>query len=83
MSDLALFSDGTETYVASSVEEARKMQFDLCGENPEPETEWSEVSKNVDRTLTIHTDDGEGPVSKTVGQWIKDNGPGFLCSTEY
>lgn len=80
MNDLRLFTDGTETYVATSIAEARRLQFENIGENPEDESAWREQTEPD--PMTIALDDGRGDVTQSIANWIKENGPGFLSSTE-
>jgi len=77
---LKLWTDGTETYVAESIEDAMRMQRETLGENPEPQ-DWEE--RIPLGPLTIHLDDGQREVTRTAEEWIASNGPGFLCSTEF
>jgi hypothetical protein len=48
---------------------------------PAPEVEQWDDSKQ----FTVHFDDAPGPLSQrqTCGEWARDNGPGFLASTEF
>lgn len=80
MADLKLWHDGTETYVAESAEEARRMQTQLIGDwDATPLEQWKE--RTAPDPLMLHIED-EGPVEKTLAEWIATNGKGFLCSTE-
>lgn len=80
MNELKLWTDGTETYVAESLEQAREMQFKNIDDNPEPIEAWKE--RTSPDPLRIHTDD-HGYVTQPIADWIRKNGPGFLCSTEW
>jgi hypothetical protein len=85
MSDeLRAWSDGTDTYVAASLDAALAMQREVAGEDCEqaPADEWSVLPP--ERVLTIDlSEQDRGKVTKTIAQWILENGPGMLCSTEY
>ncbi len=76
-----LFTDDTEAYVAESIACAREMQFQAVGENPAEESEWREVRYDPRKFMTMKDEDGTN-VTKTIAQWIADNGPGFLWTTE-
>ena len=83
MSDLKLWTNGVETYVARDAEHVlelyqahNRQAYDAeeCGE-------WEE--REDTGPFAIYVDDGRGSVKKTPAEWIADNGPGMLCSTEY
>lgn len=79
--ELRIWTDGTDTYVATTVEHAMLMQRQLLGENPSEADAWGEDTRAI---ITILDDDAPGgKVTKTRDEWIADNGPGFLCSTEW
>lgn len=83
MNNLSLWFNGADTYVAKSAEHARAQMLELFGPGSEddvpPLGDWSEDTREV---LTIG-DEGEGTQTKTRAEWIAENGPGFLCSTEW
>jgi hypothetical protein len=83
MSTLKIWTDGTEAYVAASIEEAMAMQAALLGESPCEVGEWGEDERQV---LTIIDDPASSLEKKTTKRredWIAENGPGFLYSSEY
>ena len=90
MSELHVFSDDVEWYIAASAVDAMAAQRELTGmreSNQDPET-WEQVPD--ERSLAIHMDDhgnaaeADAPVvTKTCAEWIAEQGRGFLCSTEY
>ncbi len=79
MNDLKVWADDTDMYVAESIERAMEMQLEMTGSNPCPREKWHEATW---RKLTIDLDDGRGGVTKTLPEWIAENGPGMLCSSE-
>lgn len=77
---LKAWTDGTETYVAETLEEARAMQREATGFSEEDQAaEW--YARDSTKLLRIYFDDEV--IEKSVGRWITENGPGFLCSTEF
>lgn len=81
---MKLWTNGTDTYVAESAEQARELWMrdsgdpDLDGYHIE---EWWE---RTDGTITITLEDGASHATKTREEWIAFVGkPGMLCSTEY
>lgn len=81
MSKLRVWSDGTDTYVAATLERAMELQRGGGGLKIEDQNagEWMECS--LSGSLTIDIDGVK--VRKPVTQWVKENGEGLLCSTEY
>lgn len=77
------WTDGYDIFIAPSIDDARRMQREHTGEdyNTCPLVEWSRA--NPERSLTIRLDDGRGDVTQTIADWIRESGPGFLCSTEW
>lgn len=45
--------------------------------------DWEEVPET--QAITIHEDEDResAKVTKTAAEWAAENGPGFLCSSEY
>jgi len=86
---LHIFSDEYESYVAETLEQALKMQFELIGENYDDEDNWCQ--QDDDTEIMIWIDDlgeiaehGHGTLVIGTGHaWIEAFGSGFLCSTEY
>lgn len=83
LAELHAWTDGTETYVAPSAEDALRMQRELGFHEgkQEPIGAWSK--EDSERALTIQTQEERGAVTQTVARWIAENGPGFLCSTDW
>ncbi len=82
MSALKLWTNGADTYVARDVEhvlelykQAQGVEYDAddCGE-------WE---LREDEGPFAITDEDGGKVTRTPAEWIAENGPGFLCSTEF
>ena len=82
MSDLHAWTDGTDTFVATSMDDARRMQREYGGENCDQEDDSAWHIYDPERALTIYLDDGRGKVTKTISEWILEHGPGPLCSTD-
>jgi hypothetical protein len=82
MNKLHVWTNDTDTVVATSAVEARRIAADMVGETIEdyPGDEWYKYED--DHPLTIN-DDETGKTTKTCAQWITSDGRGFLCSTEY
>lgn len=86
---LQLWTNDYDTFVAESAEEAVKLMCEMVGEpiesyTGEGEFELHEKQDNDELTIVIENEEGvEGPVTKTVREWIDQNGKGLLCSTEY
>ncbi len=78
---LHVFHAGHEEFwVGRSAEDVACMNRDQCGVGPgeggAPE-DWKEIDDRV--TIPIRSDDSR--TSKTAGAWAKENGRGFLAST--
>jgi hypothetical protein len=82
--ELHAWTDGTETYVAESVDAAMAMQRELAGDDcdQEPADEWRAFPPGKVFTIDLSEED-RGKVTKTIAEWILENGPGKLCSTEW
>ena len=82
MSQMKLWFNGADIYVAESAEHARGLMVTAIGgdgDDVPPLDEWSEDTREV---LTIGDDD-VGSQTKSAQVWIRENGSGFLCSTEW
>ena len=91
--------DGIDTVIAESVEDAKTVLKEMgCYTEDYEENEWVELSGNEQLTLTFEDerDDPKWPenatiskhrravkITATIENWIKWNGRGFLCSTEW
>ena len=83
MNTLKIWTDKTVWYVAESAEDAHRMQVnDSSVDDATAPNGWVEVTGE---TLTLTDDDGTGTQTretKTLVEWVGENGPGFLASTE-
>ncbi len=81
---LRLWSNGTDTVVASSPDDATAAYVELTGASPLDDDgvcEWVVVDES--KVIPINMDDGAGDkVTRTAAEWAVWNGRGFLCSTE-
>lgn len=87
--------DDTDTIIAESVEDSKAVLKEMgCYTEDYEENEWVELPGDETLTITFEEerdqrDRPEGAVvnelrvTATVGAWIKHNGRGFLCSTEW
>jgi len=86
--ELGLWFNGADTYVARDAEHARELMAEQTGERIDdvPNVgKWREQAATGER-LSLQREGergGEPIVTKTVAEWIADNGPGFLFSTEW
>jgi len=80
--DLRLWFNGADTYIARDAEHARELMAVLTGERIDDVPPFGEWSKDDRQVLTI-CDDDKGTQTKGVAEWIRENGPGFLFSTEW
>lgn len=89
MSLHVFFVESADLVVAHDAEEAVRLWRETDGEEftlanyPTPEVEqWAD-----DRPFTIFYDDAPSREAEkqkqTCGEWARENGPGFLASTEY
>jgi hypothetical protein len=78
---LHVFSDGTDTVVAASLEDALAVWTEHAGEREDDMDPFELVPDEKPLTIT-DADDGTME-TKTAGQWADDNGRGFMCSTEW
>ena len=81
MVKLNLWTDGVETYIAESAEQAMEMQIKMLGESSRI-GRWRVREDKGPLKIDLSEQD-LGDVEKTHAEWIASNGPGFLCSTEY
>ncbi len=82
---LKAFYDGDVIIIAESVQEAIQIlsgsPFGIPAEEQTPEEEWQEVPDVAE--FTIEDDNGNPPVKKSIVEWIKSNGKGYLCSESF
>ena len=81
------FSDGTDTVVAASEHDAYAVWKEWCGADYHDADPFARLLElPADKVLAITTDDGPDGHEKrtqTCAEWAKENGRGFLCSTEF
>jgi hypothetical protein len=87
---LYLFTDGTDTFVAPNLPEAREMHErylrDHLGYDADIRLRHDDSLEQLPsmRTIRIWSDDSFDNVrALTAGEWARQQGPGFLCTTEY
>lgn len=85
---LKVFTNHTDTVVAKDLPDAQRVMEEHNGSTFEQEgwtlDEWGEVPD--DKIITICNINDHGPddkAAKTAAEWVKENGRGFLCSTEW
>jgi len=81
-----------DTVVADDLVEVRSILERLagCPVGFEP-SEWEECDEGESLTIWCNADGhpgephapGNSKVTKTIGEWARQEGQGFLCSTEY
>jgi hypothetical protein len=78
---LMIWHDGVDWFVATTAEEAEAMRAKhYQSEDAKGLVPWAPWDKP---TLKITPDEGSTWQEKTCTEWIAENGPGFLCSTEW
>jgi hypothetical protein len=76
MGDLHVWHNDCDWVVAESAEDAAAVYYETTmSETPEEWEQWP------DSRLLVITD--KIREEKTCAEWVKSNGRGFLCSTEY
>lgn len=80
---LKLWTNSVDTYVGRDVPHVLELYQKATGQSYDAEDmgEWSE--REDKGPFSIKVDDGRDVVTQTHAEWIAENGPGFLCSTEY
>lgn len=84
--ELKLWFNGADTFVARDEEHARELMLEHIGIGADDDVPPVENWHHRIGTITIHIEHDIGdttPVTKTAEEWIRDNGAGFLCSTEH
>lgn len=86
--NMKVFTNDTDTVIAGSLEAVQSIVEAHYGATFEQEgwsiDEWREV--DADKTITIHNAHGNGyddVETKTGREWANQEGPSFLCSTEW
>lgn len=83
MGELFLWTDGHDTVVATSAEDATALMVEAAGVDPDECGPWRRVEGP---TLTIrHADEPGMPLdTRSLDEWVTYNGGrGLLASTEY
>ena len=71
-------------YVAASAEEAGRMHCEDVACSMEDLTKYELDFKQVPDDVEIAIVQADDTIlTKTAGEWVKQNGPGFLATTEY
>ena len=80
---LAVWTDGEDTVIATSAEDAVAVYEDYCGKRDDGADPFVRVPDH--RVITIRSDDPDEPNEdeRTAAQWVRKNGRGFLCSASY
>lgn len=79
-SKLHVFRNDCDWYVAISPEDAAQACQEVTGLDPDEIDAFRPLDDDSD--LLIRDDDGNKTV-KTCAEWARENGRGFLCSTEW
>lgn len=85
MSDLHLWSDGTDFVVAATAQRAREISVEQgWGDAEDPEFRPFELVP-PETSITVWDRDEEGQPSyvKPAAEWVAESEEGLLCSTEY
>lgn len=83
---LSCYTDGEETYVAYSIEDITLIRNELgYSSDHKQEDPFVELPPSEQLTIRLDEEDELNPgqakeVTKTIGEWIADNGRGLLCS---
>jgi len=85
---LSLWTNGADTYVARDAAHARELMGKHLGfpyeSDASPIEDWTQRMDTGPLTIVIEHDIADlTRETKTVDEWIAENGPGFLCSTEH
>lgn len=79
---LKMYTNGYDTVIASSPDDARAAWCEWMGEKAEdyPRHEWSERAADLTADIESKTN---GTETHPPAWWIERFGRGFLCSTEW
>jgi hypothetical protein len=78
--------DDTDWVVATDAEDAWAIWEETTREKREQHGGWPDVAwvpLPDDKALTIHYPDVRESHTETCGEWVRSNGRGWLCSSEY
>lgn len=82
---LKIWTNGFDTAIAETAEDARRFTLECVGESPGDGAiskigDWHESAEDP---ITILNRPTGIKTTRSAVEWIALNGPGFLCSTEY
>lgn len=95
MADLHVWTTGEDWVVAESAQDATQCMCEQLGCEPEEfdaeEHEWRRLDDaailsvwcDPDGDIACHGEDGCGPVERSVTDWIKREGRGFLATANW
>jgi len=82
---LRVYTNGVDTVVAYSPDDALKCMCEQTGESIEAYLQYAEeFYLNECKGLSIYlAENNSAKTTKTLQEWVEWNGRGFLCSTEW
>lgn len=86
MPELHVFTDdGTEWYIAATLDDALAAQREHTGIGPDDQDReyWTEVPDESELGIYLDEEREAEATTKTCAEWAAEKGRGFLCSTEY
>lgn len=79
---LKVWTDATDTVIAEDIHDVRRVMEAHAGSWESSDGDWRVI--DGDKQIKIHNLTGhEDTVAKTADEWVKSEGRGFLCSTEW
>lgn len=82
MGTLKVWTDATDTVIAEDIRDVRRVMESHAGSWESNDGDWRVIED--DKLIKIHNVTGhEDIVEKTADEWVKAEGRGFLCSTEW
>ena len=79
---LKVWTDGTDTVIAEDIRAVQKVMEVHAGSWESSDGDWRVIDGA--KLIKIHNFTGhEDIVTKTADEWVKAEGRGFLCSTEW
>jgi hypothetical protein len=81
MSELRIWTDDEDWYIATNADEAARIRRELCGDDAD---EIGPLTLAPD-PLTAYPEDGPKKVTKSHAEWIQEAGgkPGFFASSNW